>query len=259
MSHMKIKLKSLLESVNEAHESGEWWINDTGELLPYKNPGYYADEDLMEHEKWKRMKASKDKIEIFTHKFGHDDLRIILQGIEKIMGVEKTEDDPDAIAKKDGYTGPRINIHLSKKSKSFTNVPLGILKKCLPSNIKNYETEKHPELAGQLAEAKSLHHLHKEYRMYEGKDHIHAIFEDGTRLVFEVHYHNTHGEDREKWRRKAFSKWKGLANEIHRDVQLTEVGNPIQKTWKQAFQEALEQPDLKEYIRKPNHHSVFES
>ena len=79
-----------------------------------------------------------------------------------------------------------------------------------------------------LVEEKSLHHLHKEYRLYEGKDHIYSVFEDGSRLMFEVHYHDTHGEDREKWRRKAFTKWKSLANETYRDVQLTEVGNPVQ-------------------------------
>jgi len=105
---------------------------------------------------------------------------------------------------------------------------------------------------------KGLHHLHKDYRMYEGKDHIHALFEDGSKMCFEVHYHNTHGEDRDKWRRKAFSKWKSLANEIHNDVQLTEVGNPVQKTWKKAFEEALERPELKEFIRTSEHQSVFD-
>jgi hypothetical protein len=105
---------------------------------------------------------------------------------------------------------------------------------------------------------KGLHHLHKDYRMYEGKDHIHALFEDGSKMCFEVHYHNTHGEDRDKWRRKAFSKCKSLANEIHNDVQLTEVGNPVQKTWKKAFEEALERPELKEFIRTSEHQSVFD-
>lgn len=257
MKKTQIKLKNLLESVNEAHEQGTWWIDNAGELQQHREPGYYADEDLMEKEKWKKMKASKDKIEITTHTFGSDDLRIIIQGIEKIMGVEKTEDDPDSIVQKDGYAGPRIDIHLAQKKKSFHNVPLAILKKCSPSNTKNYEDGKEPEMAGPLSEAKSLHHLHKEYRMYEGHNHIHAIFEDGSKLVFEVHYHNTHGEDREKWRRKAFTKWKSLANEIYRDVKLTEVGNPVQKTWKQAFEEALKHPELQEFIRTDKHVSAF--
>ena len=93
--------------------------------------------------------------------------------------------------------------------------------------------------------------------MYEGKDHIYALFEDGSKMTFEVHYHNNRGEDKEKWRRKAFSKWKSLANEIHNDVQLNEVGNPVEKSWKQAFQEALERPELQEFIRKNNHQRVF--
>jgi hypothetical protein len=76
--------------------------------------------------------------------------------------------------------------------------------------------------------------------------------------VFEVHYHDKHGEDRDKWRRQAFSKWKSVANEIHRDVQLTEVGNPVEKTWKECFQEALNHPKLKDYIRKPHHQKVFD-
>lgn len=102
------------------------------------------------------------------------------------------------------------------------------------------------------------HHLHKDYRLFEAHNKIVAIFEDNSRLEFEVHYHNKHGEDREKWRRRAFSKWKSLANEIHRDVQLTEVGNPVEKSWKQAFEEALERPELKEFIRTDAHVRVFE-
>ena len=258
MKKTQIKLKNLLESVNEAHESGTWWIDDVGELQQHKEPGYYSDEDLMEHEKWKKMKASKDKIEIFTHKLGSDDLCIIIQGIEKIMGVEKTEDDPDAIVQKDGYAGPRVDIHLKQKSKSFKNVPLAVLKKCLPSNTKNYESGKDSKMAVPLAEAKSLHYLHKEYRLLEGKDHIYALFNDGTRLVFEVHFHNAHGEDRDKWRRKAFSKWRSLANEIHNDVQLTEVGNPIRPSWKESFDLALKDSRMEEFIRTEQHQRVFD-
>ena len=104
----------------------------------------------------------------------------------------------------------------------------------------------------------SYHHLHKDYRLFEGDNHIVAIFEDNSRLVFEVHYHDKHGEDRDKWRRQAFTKWKSVANELHRDVQLTEVGNPVEKSWKECFQEALKHPKLKDYIRKPHHQKVFD-
>ena len=250
-----IKLKHLLESLDEAHQQGEWWIDNMGEVKPYKKDGYYADDNLMQDDKWKRMKASKEKIEIFTHDFGAEDLRLIIKGIEKIMGVENTADDPDAVVGKDGYTGPRVDIHLGKKKKSFHNVPMGILKKSLPSQAKQYEDGKQPDPATPVNE--DYHHLHKDYRLFEANDNIVAMFEDNSRLRFEVHYHNKHGEDREKWRRRAFSKWKSLANEIHRDIQLTEVGNPIEKSWKQAFEEALERPELQEFIRKPEHQSVF--
>ena len=105
----------------------------------------------------------------------------------------------------------------------------------------------------------SFHHLHKEYRMYEGHNHITTMFDDNSKLQFEVHYKNTHGIDKEKRRRKAFSKWKSLASKLHNDTQLSEVGNPIEKSWKECFQEALEDPELQEYIRKKHHVGVFES
>ena len=102
------------------------------------------------------------------------------------------------------------------------------------------------------------HHLHKEYRLYEGSTHITALFEDNSKLAFEVHFRNKHGEDREKHRKKAVSKWKTLANEIHRDAPLNEVGNPQQKSWKQAFEEALKHPDLQEYVRHSPHHRIYD-
>ena len=98
------------------------------------------------------------------------------------------------------------------------------------------------------------HHLHKDYRLYEAFNKIVAIFEDNTKLEFEVHYHDKHGEDREKWRKRAASRWKSLANEIHRDVQLSEVGNPIEKSWKKSFEEALEHPELQEFVFNPKKH-----
>lgn len=257
MKTNQIKLQNLLESIVEAHQQGEWWIDDAGEIDPSKQKAIKSPDEAMK-DGWKHMTASKGKIEVVTWELKAEDLRIIIGGIKKIMGVEKTEEDPDAVVGKDGYTGPRIDLLLKRKGKSFNNVPLGILEKCLPSRVKNYEDGKEPELAGPVNEDKSFHHHHKDYRLFEGDDHIIAIFEDNSRLVFEVHYHDKHGEDREKWRRQAFSKWKSIANEIHRDVQLTEAGNPMEKSWKECFQEALKHPKLKDYIRKPHHQKVFD-
>jgi len=256
MSCMKtnqIKLQSLIkESIAEAHQEGSWWVDNGGELQSS------GGEEKMKTENWKRIKASTEKIEVFTWEFKAEDLKIIIQGIKKIMGVEPETDDPDDTVGKDGYTGPRVDLTIVPKNKKFKNVPLSILEKCLPSYTKNYEKGKEPELAGPVNEEKSFHHLHKGYRLYEGHNHIIALFEDNSRLVFEVHFHENRGEDREKHRRKAFTTWKSVANEIYRDVQLTEVGNPIQKTWKQAFEEALKHPKLKDYIRKPHHQKVFD-
>ena len=106
--------------------------------------------------------------------------------------------------------------------------------------------------------SEDYHHLHREYRMYEGFNNVVAVFEDNSKLMFEVHYHNNHGPDREKWRRKAFTTWKSLANEIHNDVPLNEVGNPIQKSWKQSFEEALKHPKMKDYIRTEKHQKIFD-
>jgi hypothetical protein len=105
--------------------------------------------------------------------------------------------------------------------------------------------------------SEDYHRYHKDYRLYEGNRHIVAIFEDNTRLAFEVHFRNNHGEDKELWRERACSRWKSLANKLHSDVQLSEGGNPIEKTWKECFEEALNSPELKEFIRKSPHNAVY--
>ena len=244
-----INLKQLL---HEAHMTGDWWIDNGGDLQQS------GDDEKLKTENWKRMKASADKIEVTTWELRAEDLKIIIQGIKKIMGVESTDQDPDATVGKDGYTGPRVDLTITKKNKKFNNVPIGILEKCLPSRMKNYKKGKEPELAGPVNEDKSYHHLHKDYRLYEGDDSITAIFEDNSRLVFEIHFHENRGEDKIKHRAKAASKWKTLANEIHRDVQLTEAGNPIQHSWKESFALALKDNRMKEFIRTKEHQRVFD-
>ena len=106
--------------------------------------------------------------------------------------------------------------------------------------------------------SEDFHHTAKEYRLYEGNSHITAMFNDGSKLKFEVHYHNKHADDKLKHRKQAASRWKSLANKIHSDIKLNEVGNPIEKSWKQSFEEALTHPRLQEYIRQPHHKRVFE-
>ena len=47
---------------------------------------------------------------------------------------------------------------------------------------------------------------------------------------------------------KVARSWMGAAKEIHNNPDLNEVGNPIQKTWKQSFKEALNDPKVKSYV-----------
>ncbi len=103
-----------------------------------------------------------------------------------------------------------------------------------------------------------FHHYHKEYRLFEGSKEIVAQFDDNSQLKFEVHYREHRREDKDKWRRKAFTKWKSLASKLHGDVQLSDACNPIQKTWKECFAEALKSPEMKEYIRDNHHQKVFQ-
>jgi hypothetical protein len=101
------------------------------------------------------------------------------------------------------------------------------------------------------------HFSHKEYRMHEGTKEIVAMFEDNSKLKFEIHFRENRAELRDKWRHKAMTTWKSLANELHGDVQLSDACNPIQKTWKECFSEALKDPKMKDFIRTNNHQRVF--
>ena len=66
------------------------------------------------------------------------------------------------------------------------------------------------------------------------------------------------GEDKEKWHRKAASRWKSVAREIYNDTELTEAGNPAVKSWKSCFKEALVHPKMQEFIRPENLAPVFD-
>jgi hypothetical protein len=81
-----------------------------------------------------------------------------------------------------------------------------------------------------------------------------VVFEDQSRLSFPLYYKRTPKELHEKFRIKAANTWKRLANKIHEESEnLTEVGNPVAKPWKKCFQEALNHPDMQEFMeRKTN-------
>jgi hypothetical protein len=109
-------------------------------------------------------------------------------------------------------------------------------------------------ISGLISE--SSFHEHKEWMMYEGEEKITTIFEDNSRMEFPIRFGANRGEDKYKCRHKAASKWKSLAREIYTSTGLSESGNPIVKPWKVCFQEALNDPEMKEFILK-DHNPVF--
>lgn len=214
----------------------------------------------MKYWNWKIMKTDGNEIEIQTWHLKSSDLQIIVRGIWDIMQDhdESNEDDSDNEIGDDGFKGPRVNVTVQAAGKRYSNIPLEVLEKNMPQKIQAYRSGVDVGYTEAINEEKSYHHHHKEYRLYEGNRHIVAIFEDNSRLAFEVHFRNSRGEDREKWRRKAFSTWKSIANEIRREsTQLNEVGNQLQKSWKECFKEALKDPKLQEYIRKNSHQKIY--
>jgi hypothetical protein len=211
----------------------------------------------MRYWRWKVMKTFGNAIEVQSWHLKPEDIGIIVRGVWDIMGEDFGDgaDDPDSAVGEDGYPGPRINVTVQATGKRFKDVPLAVLEKKMPQRLHNYQSGVHTGYNEAINE--SFHHLHKDYRLYEGNRHIVAIFEDGTRMAFEVHFRNKRGEDKEKWRHRAFTSWKSCANEIFRDVELTEAGNAQVKSWKQCFKEALKHPKMADFIRTKKTTRVF--
>jgi hypothetical protein len=105
----------------------------------------------------------------------------------------------------------------------------------------------------------SYHVHHADYRLLEGDRLITAIFNDNSRLQFEIHFRDKKGRlEKEKFRKRAVSKWKSAASKIHSESkELNEVGNPQEKSWKSCFEEALQDPELKEFIRDNHHQQIY--
>lgn len=211
----------------------------------------------MKYWRWKIMKTFNSNIEVQTWFLKPEDLTMIVKGIWEIMDNDtERDDDEDKEIGDDGLPGPRINVTVQAQGKRYSNIPFCVMEKRLPAEINAYRSGVQVGYNENLTE--DFHHNHKEYRMFEANKHIIAIFEDNTRLKFEVHFRNMHGADRDKWRRRAFTTWKSLASKLHGDVTLSDVCNPIQRDWKDCFKEALKDPKMKAYIRKNPHHRVFE-
>jgi hypothetical protein len=226
--------------------------------LAYGNTFHDARDYAMQYWRWKVMKTHGGEIEIQTWHLTPDDLGIIVRGVWDIMEEPDEDDDSDSNIGEDGYPGPRVNVTVQASGKRFSDIPLAVLEKKMPQNLHNYQSGVHVGYTESITE--EFHHLHKEYRLYEGNRHIIALFEDGTRLKFEIHFRDKHGPDREKWRHRAFTTWKSVANEIRKaSEELDEVGNSNPKSWRSCFKEALEDPRMKDYMRKNSHRRIFDN
>lgn len=98
----------------------------------------------------------------------------------------------------------------------------------------------------------------KGWTVHEGTSHISTIFENGKQLAFELTFRNKIGEEKNKWRQQAASKWSSIAREIYNNPELNEIGNTIQKSWEECFKEALTDERLKPYIKEVDRTPVFD-
>lgn len=103
-------------------------------------------------------------------------------------------------------------------------------------------------------------HENKEWFIYEGENSITAVFKDNTRKTFKLNLRGTRGEDRIKHRHKAAQKWKRIASDIKKEsTGLNEVGNETTKPWKECFEEALKDIQMKEFVDDGSYTPIFEN
>lgn len=97
----------------------------------------------------------------------------------------------------------------------------------------------------------------KGWVVHEGTSHISTIFENGNQIAFELTFRNKKGEDKNKWRQQAASKWVAVATKIHKNPELNEIGNPILKNWDECFITALKSEEMIPYIKPTDRSPVF--
>lgn len=102
-------------------------------------------------------------------------------------------------------------------------------------------------------------HENKDWFVYEGANTVTAVFEDNSRQTFKIHYRDNRNEDRDKHRTKAARTWKKLAMEIRKSGGLTEAGNPVVIPWSECFQQALEKPEMMEFVDDLRASPIFEA
>lgn len=96
------------------------------------------------------------------------------------------------------------------------------------------------------------------WMMHEGHSHVTTVFEDNSKLQFEVDFHENRGLDKDRWRKKAANTWRRLAKEVHDDIKITEVGNRIQKSWAECFKEAMTMDEMKQFVKPEGKTHVFD-
>ena len=211
-----------------------------------RDPRDYA----MQYLQYKIAKTFGQRMEVQTWTLTEKDLSIIVRGLNDIWeddseDNDKPEDERDL-----------VNVTVVRTGKVYHDIPLTVLEKGLVSRVIGFRKEQ-PWMAENLNE--DYHHSHSEYRLLEGDRLITAIFEDNSRLQFEIHFRDKKGRlEKEKFRKRAVSKWKSAASKIHSESkELNEVGNPQEKSWKSCFEEALQDPELKEFIRDNHHQQIY--
>jgi len=187
---------------------------------------------------WKRLTISHYGIAVQTWFLTNDSLRDISRGISDAGGEDfgmPEETDEDNV---------EVEIEVRSNNKRFSGIPLSVVDQRNVSALFPYEKK-----TGWINEG--IFHENKDWIMYEGDNKITTLFKDNSRLAFEVGYpRETWGEDKDKWRHRAASKWKSIAREIYNSAGLTEAGNPIIIPWRVCYKRALNHPDMKEFIRK---------
>jgi hypothetical protein len=184
---------------------------------------------------WKRLDIESHGVYVQSWFLRNKDINAISRGIES------ADDDYG----EDGGTDQTVNIEVRSNNSIYKNIPFQVLELNNVLKLGEYRVRR-----AWINEG--IFHEHDEWIVYEGHNKITTMFKDNSKLSFEIGYpRGTWGEGKDKWRKKAASKWKSVAREIHKSsTGLTEAGNPTSKPWKTCYEEALKSPDLKEFLRK---------
>jgi hypothetical protein len=97
----------------------------------------------------------------------------------------------------------------------------------------------------------------KSWFVHEGTNNVTTIFESGEKMQFKLRLNGKYGSEKDKWRHQAANRWSSIAREIYNDADLNEIGNPIQKSWKECFSEALKDPRMVPFVDANQNQPIF--